>query len=256
MTDTLNPAADALEAGQHAAFGAAAVVGVLAVGASLYDRLAGPHSAAPLAEAPNYADAASTEDLELTATPEAPATHAPELTAETATPVVFNVSAHMLEPLPLIAPAFDAGLASDVAFQEEALRLNQTSPFSRSEDEAVIQTDARVHAPQSVSARLNAMAGELSYHEPLEGSRDVALFVAGDDEAVSWALNGSSPNYGAVAYEEGRVDVGNLSAGVALTTDDVRVAAAYVERDMDMRLGRGFENRDQHYAGVIVTFKN
>jgi hypothetical protein len=255
---SIDPSAAALEAGQNAAFSAAALVGVLALGASLYNGMAPTQSEAPPVAPPASGDV-SAADIDLAIIEDA--VFVPETDWDvSATPVVFNVPASMLQPLAPLAPApmpaVDPAIASEVSFRDDALRLTLPNLFARAEQEPTLDSGARAHAPASMSDRLDEMAADLTYEAPKADSHDVAVFVAADDEAVSWTLNQSSPNYGNVAYEEDRVEVGDLSAGVALTTDDMRIAAAYVERDMDMRLGRGFENHDQRYAGVIVTFKN
>jgi hypothetical protein len=256
---SLEPSTVALEAGQHAAFGAAALVGILAVGASFYNSTTPPAADVQPAPLPVYSEAPAA-NADVLSTEEAVFEPEAEAWGMTATPVVFNVPANMLRPIeaaPLtLAPTIDPGVASAVAFRDDALRLSQPILFSRPDEEATLDSGGRAHAPERMSERLEDMAADLTYETPELDSRDIAVFVAADDEAVSWSLNASSPNYGNVAYEEDRVEVGDLSAGVALTTDDVRIAAAYVERDLDMRLGRGFEDHDQRYAGVIVTFKN
>jgi hypothetical protein len=41
-----------------------------------------------------------------------------------------------------------------------------------------------------------------------------------------------------------------------LSLPGVDVAAAYVERDLDMRVGRFMSDPSQNYAGLLVTLKN
>lgn len=82
--------------------------------------------------------------------------------------------------------------------------------------------------------------------------RDLSLFVANDDEALSWSFSRASPNYGRVSYQEERVELGKLAAGLALAVDDMQLALAYVEREQPSMLG--YTARED-YAGLIWTFR-
>lgn len=78
------------------------------------------------------------------------------------------------------------------------------------------------------------------------GARELSLFVASDDEALSWSMSRASPNHGGLAYERDGIDVGDLSAGVALSTADMDVALAYVDPG---------SHADEDYAGILVTLR-
>lgn len=82
--------------------------------------------------------------------------------------------------------------------------------------------------------------------------RDISLFVAADDEAVSWSLSDSSPNHGRLAYQGERVEVGDMSAGVSMAVEDMQVSLAYVSRDAPSALG--YSERED-YAGLVWTYR-
>lgn len=237
-----------LEAGARAAFGAAAMVGLTITGATVYDTLKpGP---IPAAFAPAPASEAFASPTMIAQSSEAPS-HV--------TPVMLPLPAAHLPPVSApAASSIEPALASGVADVAVLLRLEPASRFGAAANAPHLDDALRARAPQAQDGRLAALADDLAatYQRPAAATRDFALFVASDDEAVSWSLSQASRNYGGLAYQDGSVEIGNIAAGVSLTMEDVRIAAAYVERDLDMRLGRGFESQDQRYAGVVVTLQH
>ncbi|WP_135211594.1 hypothetical protein [Vitreimonas flagellata] len=84
---------------------------------------------------------------------------------------------------------------------------------------------------------------------------DVAVFVAADDETLSWALNRTNPNHGTLAYADDQVELGDLAIGVSMSMGEARVAAAYVEREYIAPF-RGANGVDESFAGLTLTYRN
>lgn len=91
-----------------------------------------------------------------------------------------------------------------------------------------------------------------------EGGRDsVYLFVASDDEALTWHA-GSRNEFGgrdASLSLEDRVEVGDLSAGVTIERNGVQASIAYVEREESTQVGQQHFSQDESFAGVTVTMR-
>jgi hypothetical protein len=82
--------------------------------------------------------------------------------------------------------------------------------------------------------------------------RDISLFVASGDEAISWSFTEASPNHGGVAYQEARVEVGETAAGIAVSMDSAQVALAHVQTQDVSFWG---QRQEEDYSGVILTMK-
>lgn len=265
VTATSRATTSTLEHGYKTAFSAALLVGAATVGVSGYDDVARV-LAAPTHDAPTSIDFQATTDfdggLEVEAiAPAAPATFTDaSALINRADPVALAVSPDRLPSLSALPMDLRAvappSVASDAAYADYALNLDANGLFSRPEDEVAIDGALRANAPEAAGS-LQEIARNLgTVWQKSNSGRDVDLFVASDGDAVSWSLNQGSPNYGAVAYEGDRVEIGEVAAGVALTVSDMRVAAAYIERDLDMRLTEGLRDRSQNYAGLVVTLRN
>lgn len=88
-------------------------------------------------------------------------------------------------------------------------------------------------------------------------SRSVYMFVASDNEALTWQPGARSEFGGsgsAVALQD-RVEVGDMSAGVTYERDGIQASLAYVERDESTRVGNQNFNQDQSFTGVTVTMR-
>lgn len=114
---------------------------------------------------------------------------------------------------------------------------------------------APLHAapePRAGKSALEGVAEDLApdWRAPLQ--RDVSLFVATDDEALSWSFSQSSPNFGRLVYQEDRVDFGRFSAGVAVQQADASLAVAYLEEDAPSRFG---VDTSERYVGVLMTYR-
>lgn len=97
--------------------------------------------------------------------------------------------------------------------------------------------------------------------ERREGSAEpsVYMFVASDDEALTWQPGGSRSEFGGrggggIALED-RVEVGDMSAGVTYERNGVQASLAYVEREESTRVGRENYTQEQAFTGVTLTMR-
>jgi hypothetical protein len=86
-------------------------------------------------------------------------------------------------------------------------------------------------------------------------ARDSTYFyVASENEALTWRpgqrRDGDSP----LALQE-QVEVGDLSAGIAVERGGVQASLAYVEREASARVGNQSYSQDENFAGVTVTMR-
>ncbi|WP_135211035.1 hypothetical protein [Vitreimonas flagellata] len=99
--------------------------------------------------------------------------------------------------------------------------------------------------------------GLVDRRENSENGRAVYMFVASEDEALTWQPGARSEFGGAgssVALQD-RVEVGDVSAGVTYEQNGVQASLAYVEREESTRVGRQNFNQDQSFTGVTVTMR-
>jgi hypothetical protein len=97
--------------------------------------------------------------------------------------------------------------------------------------------------------------------ERREGSDEpsVYMFVASDDEALTWQPGGGRSEFGGrggggIALED-RVEVGDMSAGVTYERNGVQASLAYVEREESTRVGRENYTQEQAFTGVTLTMR-
>lgn len=89
--------------------------------------------------------------------------------------------------------------------------------------------------------------------ERREGGGDsVYVFVASDDEALTWAPGSSAS--APLALQQ-QVEIGDRSAGVTLERGGVQASVAYVERESSTRVGAQTISRDQSFTGVTVALR-
>jgi hypothetical protein len=97
--------------------------------------------------------------------------------------------------------------------------------------------------------------------ERREGSQEpsVYMFVASDDEALTWQPGGNRSEFGGRSGGglslEDRVEVGDMSAGVTYERNGVQASLAYVEREESTRVGRENYTQEQAFTGVTVTMR-
>ncbi|MEQ1707634.1 MAG: hypothetical protein ABL864_04815 [Terricaulis sp.] len=80
----------------------------------------------------------------------------------------------------------------------------------------------------------------------------VYMFVASDNEALTWQPGGSQ---GAALALEERVEVGDVSAGVTYERGGVQASLAYVEREASAQIGRESYSQDESFTGLTVTMR-
>ncbi|KAF0181828.1 MAG: hypothetical protein FD124_1622 [Alphaproteobacteria bacterium] len=278
-------AAARLEAGWRCALGAATAAGAITVGAQWHQLWAYPSQRADLAlesAAPAPVAAPSTDGAHVLhagdiaaaappvvrpmslvsahalATPAAPQTRAnaaPQLIAHVEVRPNHDAVPSPADPLealrapqgPLLGPLAmsRAPLTLDLSTSRNDGRRERASGASH------LAGFVALRAPVTQNAlRARAEAWVPDWRAPAQ--RDLALFVAADDEALSWSFSDSSPNQGRLAYQGDRVEVGEMSAGVSLAVRDMQLALAYVSREEPSQLG--YTARED-YAGMVWTYK-
>lgn len=104
---------------------------------------------------------------------------------------------------------------------------------------------------------------ELRVGQGLVGQRDggrdraVYMFVASDDEALTWqpgARGDMGANSAALALQE-HVEVGDVSAGVTYERNGIQASLAYVEREASTRVGTQSFSQDESFTGVTLTMR-
>lgn len=90
-----------------------------------------------------------------------------------------------------------------------------------------------------------------------QGGSSVYMFVASDNEALTWRPGARSEFGGrgeAFALQE-QVEVGDMSAGVTYERNGVQASLAYVEREESTRIGNESYRHDQSFTGITVTMR-
>lgn len=89
------------------------------------------------------------------------------------------------------------------------------------------------------------------------GGSAVYVFVASDDEALTWQP-GSRSEFGgdgsSLSLQE-QVEIGDVSAGVTFERNGVQTSLAYVEREESTRVGNRHFSQDMSFTGVTVTMR-
>lgn len=90
------------------------------------------------------------------------------------------------------------------------------------------------------------------------GGSSVYMFVASDDEALTWRpgqrTEFGASNGGGFALQD-QVEIGDMSAGVTYERGGVQASIAYVEREVSATVGRESFSKDESFAGVTVTMR-
>lgn len=163
------------------------------------------------------------------------------------------------EPLgidPHFAPLEHQALAgAKVSFDERGRLVLEASGAEAawSGVEPARASTAPPQAPEPLRQMAEALVSD--WQAPRGRENDIALFVASEDETLSWSLNASSPNHGALAYADDQVELGEIAIGVAMSLGDARLAAAYVEREYHAPL-RGADGGEESFAGLTLTYRN
>lgn len=90
-----------------------------------------------------------------------------------------------------------------------------------------------------------------------QGGRALYMFVASDNEALTWQP-GVRNDFGGPSQGlalEHRAEIGDVSAGVTYARDGVQASLAYVDREASTRVGRQSFSQDDSFAGFTLTMR-
>lgn len=78
----------------------------------------------------------------------------------------------------------------------------------------------------------------------------MVVFAGGGEEALMWSpsINGSETRF---TYQDDRVELGEIHAGIGLEAGNAVLALSYVEKDYDT----GFGSLSENFAGVSLTWR-
>ncbi|MGE0594994.1 MAG: hypothetical protein AB7P07_01405 [Hyphomonadaceae bacterium] len=140
--------------------------------------------------------------------------------------------------LELGADRFASGLPVDVSI------AHRTSFGSDAEGDINRRgTGAEVRIGRSLGDPSTGMSG---------GNSRVYVFAASDDEAVTWTPGAVTRGY---AYQEDRVEIGDIQAGVTYERGPMQASLAYVEREISHHYGQNSVSQDEAFAGVTLTMR-
>lgn len=106
-------------------------------------------------------------------------------------------------------------------------------------------------------SELRVGRGLVDRRESDGANRSVYMFVASEDEALTWqpGVRSDFGGQGSSVSLQDRVEVGDLAAGVTYERNGVQTSLAYVEREESTRVGRKNYSQDQSFTGVTVTMR-
>lgn len=150
--------------------------------------------------------------------------------------------------------------AHEISFDETGhLVLHPPASAGEQRQSDISASEARAEAPTNEGwrARLHDLGQTLvaDWQAPSQQQSDIAVFLAAENETLSWAINRASPNHGALAYAEDQVELGERAVGVSMSMGEARVAAAYVEREYKAPF-RGATGVEESFAGLTLTYRN
>lgn len=78
----------------------------------------------------------------------------------------------------------------------------------------------------------------------------MVVFAGGGEEALMWSpsINGSETRF---TYQDDRVELGEIHAGIGLEAGNAVLALSYIEKDHDT----GFGSVSENFAGVSLTWR-
>ncbi|MBL8531396.1 MAG: hypothetical protein JNK94_06650 [Hyphomonadaceae bacterium] len=98
--------------------------------------------------------------------------------------------------------------------------------------------------------------GLVEERAPTPGRSSTYVFVASDNEALTWSpgarANGGGATFGLM---EDRVEMGDVSAGVTWERGTVQASIAYVEREISTTVGRESFSQNENFAGFTLTMR-
>lgn len=87
----------------------------------------------------------------------------------------------------------------------------------------------------------------------MSGSRSrIYMFAASDNEAVTWQPGSVTQGY---AYQDDRVEIGDVQAGVTYERGPIQASIAYVEREVNYTSGQQSVSNDENFAGFTLTMR-
>lgn len=162
-------------------------------------------------------------------------------------------------------PRFAMGTPADQVTVERTRRfeLELAAGGGDAPLDVAIAQRASVGASGEGELARRASGSELRVGQGLVGRRDtpngraVYAFVASDDEALTWQPNARNAfgGRGEGLALQNQVEIGDVSAGVAIEQNGVQASLAYVEREQSSQIGRQTVSEDQRFAGVTVTVR-
>ncbi len=158
-----------------------------------------------------------------------------------------------------IAPRFALAPVANTSETPRRVELEVAAGGGNSPVDVSVAQRATLNADDNSDRR--GRGSELRVGRGLVERRDgsVYMFVASDDEALTWQPGGGRSEFGGrsgggVSLED-RVEVGDMSAGVTYERDGVQASLAYVEREESTRVGRENYSQEQAFTGVTVTMR-
>lgn len=100
--------------------------------------------------------------------------------------------------------------------------------------------------------------GLVQERENRNSGSSVYMFVASDDEALTWQP-GSRNEFGGRGSSltmQDQVQIGDISAGVTYERNGVQASLAYVQREESTRVGQQSFTQEEEFAGVTITMRN
>jgi hypothetical protein len=79
----------------------------------------------------------------------------------------------------------------------------------------------------------------------------IYVFAASDDEALTWQPGAENR----FAFQQDRVEIGDMQAGVTYERGPMQASLAYVEREVSATVGRTTFNNDENFAGFTLTMR-
>jgi hypothetical protein len=156
-----------------------------------------------------------------------------------------------------------AAAAADEADASRAVEFALAAGGGDAPVDVAIAQRAALGADASGDLNRRASGSELRVGRGLVRERgaqndaSVYMFVASDDEALTWQPGARSEfgGRGAALAVEDRVEIGDLSAGVTYERNGVQASLAYVEREESARVGNQSFSQDEAFTGVTVTMR-
>jgi hypothetical protein len=254
----------ALDAGVWASFGTAAFVGVLAVGLKAGEGLSSAPEPLPTEPTPARTSPAQARVIPLAEVEEQPAlvqpiAYRPSGAQPAQFPSLPQPPVSREEPLtyadPLAEyyaePEAELVVASSVVYVPPQIDIRRPR-YGDGETVLAVATRRAPINDGGVRGAAEAILQDVATTWQAPDMRDLSFFVASGDEAISWSFTEASPNHGAIAYDEARVEVGEASAGIALSVDSAQVALAHVQTQDVSFWG---QRQEEDYSGVILTMK-